>query len=417
MTLETDTKNTGREQNAFASPEARAAVKKLLYLRLDGIGDVVISNLLLEGMRRLFPNARVIVACDTATVPLFEASPAADAVLPLDKTDLCDADKLDRAVDLVRAVKADALFNGVLSPTPQAVALMRGSGAAVISTAVNAANLPARDARSFEQKVAHLIPQVPGRWLDIERHADMLAHFGFPAPAEAKIWLSPEAGGEAEELWRETGFTRQKTVAFFAAGGDPYKMTRNWGPALAPVCREKGLSVAAFGGAKDARLNEENLVALREAGVPAANLCGRASLLGVAAFMSDCRLVAGADTGLAHIACALDLPLVVLLPGAQPWRFFPYQAKTTVACLPLDCYGCNWNCRFERAWCVRGVTEQTLAGAINHALTRDRAGRTLYLQPPAWQARPGRPNWLSPGAYIESQRKRKGNPLLVVANK
>ena len=61
-----------------------------------------------------------------------------------------------------------------------------------------------------------------------------------------------------------------------------------------------------------------------------------------AALIKRCRLVIGAETGLAHLACAVGTPNVILLGGGHFGRFMPYAATTTVVCLPLECYGCNW---------------------------------------------------------------------------
>ena len=41
--------------------------------------------------------------------------------------------------------------------------------------------------------------------------------------------------------------------------------------------------------------------------------------------------------------------------GGHFGRFLPWSPLTSVVCQPLPCYGCNWECRFERVHCVVDV--------------------------------------------------------------
>jgi hypothetical protein len=69
-----------------------------------------------------------------------------------------------------------------------------------------------------------------------------------------------------------------------------------------------------------------------------------------------------------HAACAVGTPNAVLLGGGHFGRFMPYDGATVAAALPLDCFGCDWRCRFDRPVCVRDVPVEVVALAIGLAL-------------------------------------------------
>lgn len=57
-------------------------------------------------------------------------------------------------------------------------------------------------------------------------------------------------------------------------------------------------------------------------------MSGQTTLRQIAALLSRCRLAVGSDTGLAHMACALKVPNVILVGGGHFGRFLPYSALT-----------------------------------------------------------------------------------------
>jgi len=65
-------------------------------------------------------------------------------------------------------------------------------------------------------------------------------------------------------------------------------------------------------------------------------------------------LVIGNDTGVIHMASALGVRSVCIVGGGQFGRFIPYpQANGLVAPVPvlhpMDCFNCNWKCIYESA--------------------------------------------------------------------
>ncbi len=65
-------------------------------------------------------------------------------------------------------------------------------------------------------------------------------------------------------------------------------------------------------------------------GHPEAIVAPRMSLAQCAALLASARCVVGVDTGLTHLACALDVPTVALFAATPAWRFGPYWTERAI---------------------------------------------------------------------------------------
>ena len=76
--------------------------------------------------------------------------------------------------------------------------------------------------------------------------------------------------------------------------------------------------------------------------VPVVNGVGTLSLMHSAALLSRCRLLISNDSGLMHMATALQVPVVAIFgPTVQEFGFYPFQARAEVVSEPLPCRPCS----------------------------------------------------------------------------
>ncbi|MBN9025390.1 MAG: lipopolysaccharide heptosyltransferase II [Rhizobiales bacterium] len=107
--------------------------------------------------------------------------------------------------------------------------------------------------------------------------------------------------------------------------------------ALAGIAHQGGYRVRLFGGPKDKPITAEIAA---KAGVPVDDLAGRTSLLDASVLLGLSDVVVSNDTGLMHVAGALDRPLVVLY-GSSSERLTPPTAPNAEALsLELSCRPC-----------------------------------------------------------------------------
>lgn len=82
-------------------------------------------------------------------------------------------------------------------------------------------------------------------------------------------------------------------------------------------------------------------------------------------------LVISTDTATAHLAAACDRPAVILLGGGHYGQFGPWRRSERQQWLtqPLDCFGCNWACRYPEPRCLTEIAPAEVTRAIHAALS------------------------------------------------
>jgi O-antigen/teichoic acid export membrane protein/ADP-heptose:LPS heptosyltransferase len=99
---------------------------------------------------------------------------------------------------------------------------------------------------------------------------------------------------------------------------------------------------------------------------------GRVEWVSPGCFLEFVRLVSGArmvfstDSVAAHLACALDVPLVAILAGAHYGEFAPWGRPGRQVWLTheLPCFGCDWRCPYPVPECIRGIPPGDVARAL-----------------------------------------------------
>ena len=93
----------------------------------------------------------------------------------------------------------------------------------------------------------------------------------------------------------------------------------------------------------------------------------------------------------------------------------PRSPLTTAVCLPLDCVGCGWQCRFQQPHCVRDVSASVVAVAIRVALDRVQGERPRVVAQDRslWPVVAGRPRW----AWFHGRLERQSFDLISVGKR
>ena len=131
-----------------------------------------------------------------------------------------------------------------------------------------------------------------------------------------------------------------KPVAVFCPGAE-YGPAKRWPAAyyadIAQRLLQHGYAVWLIGSAKDKPVADE---INRLAGAQCTNLCGSTDLGDALALLASARLVISNDSGLMHLAAALDRPMLALFGSSSPQFTPPLSAQAQVIKLDIECSPC-----------------------------------------------------------------------------
>lgn len=299
----------------------------ILLVRFSAIGDILLLTPLVRALRRRHPDARITVVTRAAFAPLLAHNPHLTSVIGWDPlTPLAELGRrlkllaFTHKLDLHGSLRSRALrwhAGGRWTTYPK----HRVARAMLIHTR--------RDVYRDRRPVAE-------RYFDAARELDVA-----PDGGSLEVFLSRAEleGAQAFLASRGLGVTRQLIAIAPGAAHFTKRWPQHHWTALVRRLVEAGNDVVALGGPDDLGVAEAVAAA---GGDRAASAAGAFDLPGSAALLKRARALVSGDTGLMHLATAVETPVVALFgPTVEQFGFVPYHAKATVLQRELSCRPCS----------------------------------------------------------------------------
>lgn len=203
-----------------------------------------------------------------------------------------------------------------------------------------------------------------------QRYALLAEEVGaaMPAPlAEAHLEVDAES---VRATLTALGLSAAPAPVAFCPGAE-YGPAKRW-PArhfaeLARRLAATDFPVWIVGSAKDAAVGAQ---IEQLSGGAARNLCGRTDLAQAIDLLSCARLVVSNDSGLMHVAAALDRPLVALYGSSSTTYTPPLSRRARLLSLGLECSPCfKRECPLGHFKCLNDLTPERVLGEIKEALS------------------------------------------------
>ena len=341
--------------------------KKILFIRTDAIGDNVLASIILKGIKEKFPKSEITVFCEEHITILYKYSPYVKNIIGIDKKKFYEEpDYKSTIISNLNSYHFDVAINSVYSSEAITDIIMLACGAKqTIRIDGNYENSTQQRVMEARELSTFVILTTENRTSEIDRHKEFLNGLGIEARnLTPEIWLSKEDEKFADQFFDENDFNPEKTISLFPFTQWPIKDFENIRYLLSSPILDDFKFIILGGGSNSERAKP--LLNLYPNKVY--SLVGEIDLLKTAAIIKKSRLLIGADSSGPHIACAVSTPNVVIMGGGHFGRFFPYSELTSIITLPLSCYGCNWQCRFERAYCVKDNDLELVLLAIENIL-------------------------------------------------
>lgn len=292
---------------------------KILVIRLSAMGDVVLTTPALRSLRRRFPDARIDFLVKAAYAQVLQHNPSVDRVIPFEgemraAVEALRKENYDLVVDLHNNLRSKYLRRAL---APRRVVLDKERWRTNLYIRLGIGSLP----------TTHVV----------ERYQRAIAPLGCtPDDAGLDFFLMEEERERAR--LRLQSFS---TVAPVAVVLGATKATKRWPTAyFAELLNALQLPVVLLGGPAE---REEAHALLQQLQVPAFDAVGTYTIAQAAAFMRECRWVITHDTGMMHIAAAMNMKIFSIWGQTVPaLGFSPYKADwVAIENKGLNCRPCS----------------------------------------------------------------------------
>ena len=367
-------------------PEGWEDLRRILVVRLDNLGDIIMIGPAVRAIHARFPQARITLLASPAGSLAAPLLPWVDEVIahrPVwqDASGTLDQDpaRETQLVDTLRLRAFDAAFiftSFSQSPWPPAFACYL-------------AGIPRRvgQARDFGGSLLTVRATPPPDCThQVERNLNILEAVGIAASErDLVVRPSPEAEAAAERALRRLEIAPGEPFVLVAPGAScaarRYSPSR-FAQAISLLGRAARLPIVLTGSPREATLLETIRVRARSGWVR--SLGTDTSITELAATVARARLLLGNNSGPMHLADACRCPMVILYSGTdleEQWQ--PRRSPATLLRRPTPCEPCyRFECPYHMecldipASAVADACVEMIERTAHRVRTTTRAGAT-----------------------------------------
>lgn len=329
----------------------------ILVVAPSWIGDALMSQPLLTRLRQQNPLARIDILAPGWALPVFRRMPEVNDTIdsPFAHGELALVKRWRLARSLIarryqRAYVLPNSFKSALVPRfagiPERIGFVGEARRCLLT-----------DARRLDERA---LPRMVERFAHLANPRGSASDAGSPNP-QLKV-----GADERARVLTALGLKPAPRLICFCPGAEygPAKRwpTRSFGE-LATALAAEGITVWIVGSSKERDMGEE--IRAESAGA-AVNLCGRTSLDQAVVILSAADLVVSNDSGLMHVAAALDRPLVALYGSSSPAFTPPLSRHAQIIKLDLPCSPCfQRTCPLGHFDCMTKLTPERVLARIH----------------------------------------------------
>ncbi len=353
--------------------------KRILVIRLDLIGDLVLSLVVVRLLKRTYPGAEIDLLALPASAKVITADPDLSEIISYDP----NIWRRPRALLRMKNWRAASALHSRLQAHKYDLAVsVFGPWAALIAVLSGATRILGFAQESYP---GLLTDNIPGQhWVETDHLHEVDYCLRLAQAAGASIgpddriptlYVSSEAQKETAELLQREGIERDKPLIachVSSNNGQAKRWPIPYWARLADRLIEDGCTVIFTGAPDDLPLIARIIQHMQR---HAYNLAGKTSLSQLAAVLQTADLLITGDSGPMHIAAAVGTALIAIHGPTDPALSGPVSPHATILRDPIWCSPCYKakgapaDCRFYTTQCmknilpeqVRAVTHQKLA--------------------------------------------------------
>jgi lipopolysaccharide heptosyltransferase II len=353
--------------------------KRILVIRMDLIGDLVLSLTVVRRLKKTYPDAEIDLLALPSSAKVVAQDPDLAEIIPYDP----NVWRRPQALLSLKNWRAALALRKHLQSREYDLAIsVFGPWAAILSLLSGA---PRRLGFTKESYPGILTDTVAGQHWNPRDHiheVDYCLRLAQAAGAEITpadriptLSVSPQAQQDIATLFRQEGISENKRLIACHVTSNNGQAKRwpipYWATLIDQLIREEDASVVFTGAPDDLPFIEAISKRMQE---HAFHLAGKTSLTQLAALLQRTDLLITGDSGPMHIAAAVNTPLIAIHGPTDPALSGPVSPLATVVrndiwCSP--CYkakGLPADCRFYTTQCMKNIMPAQVLSVVKTKL-------------------------------------------------
>src|SRR6266516_2151129 len=361
--------------------------RRILVIRLDLIGDLVLSLTVVRALKRTYPQAEIDLLAIPSSARVALNDPNLSEVITYDPNIWRRPKALAQPKNWL---DAQALLRRFHQRHYDLAVSVYGPWAGILAVLSRAKRRVGYGRESYPGFMTDSVPGgIPERWrhwspLDDKHEVDYCLELARAAGAMITrddrvphLEVDAQSAWEVEQLLCKEGAQAGKPLIACHVSSNNGQSKRwptpYWATLLDRLISEEGAQVVLTGAPVDLPIVEDVIRRMREQPV---NLAGKTSLLQLAALLHRADLMISGDSGPIHMATALGTPIIGIYGPTNPALGGPVSPDATVLrshiwCSP--CYNAQLpaDCRYYTTQCMKNITPaQVFAIAQSRAPAR-----------------------------------------------
>ena len=325
------------------------APNRILVVKLDHLGDVLLATPVFSNLRQAYPNAELHALTGTWSRVVLEKHPDVNKVLAYNSPAFCrtgEPASLKQTFQLYRALrrqKYDLMVELRGDWRVAWFALLRVTPKRLDRAALQVAN-----------KLG--FPQFTGIH-ETTRNLNILHKAGIPTPIQTTTFLiTAEDKKWASDFLATLPINRERPLIAIHPGSPiPIKrwMPERYAELADWLIAQKRAEILFVGVEDEIPIITEIQAQMRMA---SNNIAGKTTLTQLASILHTCNVFIGNDSGPMHLAAAVGTQTIGLYGPGDPTRFGPVGPKCQTIRRKLDCPPCpETTCRFGKEGCMSTI--------------------------------------------------------------
>lgn len=298
-------------------------IKKILCIKPRGIGDIILSTIVLENLSSFFPDAQIHYLTEEFAKDAISSHPLVSKVLTYKK-----GDSLISIVRQTRFEKYDIVFDLYSNPRTAQITFLSGA-----KFRIGYAYRGRKYAYNIKCEVGR------GETHSAEHNLELLRVIEIPTVSKKIYYHLTNESEEFANSFISNLIRKEFIIGIIPSGGWDSKRCpkEKWVEIIKSLLEKVSCNVLILWGPED--FNDANFI---KNNVNDSVLAPETDIKQLAGLISKCNLVIANDSGPMHLSAALGIPTIGLYGPTDPKKHGPYSDKSDyVLKSDLHCIVCN----------------------------------------------------------------------------